>query len=94
MRTQRSLLVFFGAVLGLSASVASQQTTPAQPDAIPRLRLEDFRSRQASGSVLVVDVRDELVFKVGHIPGAMSVPLGDIDWRAEEIRARAGASRS
>ncbi len=89
MRTQRSLLVFFGIVLGLSASIASQQATPAQPDAIPRLKLEDFRSRKASGSVLVVDVRDEFVFRAGHIPGAISVPLADIEKHAPDLRGRA-----
>lgn len=89
MCTQRSLLVFFGIVLGLSASIASQQAAPVQPDTIPRLRLEDFRSRQASGSVLVVDVRDEFVFRAGHIPGAISVPLADIEKHAPDLRVRA-----
>jgi ArsR family transcriptional regulator len=49
----------------------------------------EFRGLNAAGSVLVVDVRDELVFRVGHIPGAMSVPLAEIERRAGEVRDRA-----
>jgi rhodanese-related sulfurtransferase len=51
--------------------------------------MEEFRGPHAAGSVLVVDVRDELVFKVGHIPGAISVPLAEIERRAGEVRDRA-----
>jgi rhodanese-related sulfurtransferase len=40
--------------------------------------------------VLVVDVRDEFVYRMGHIPGAMSVPLAQVDRRADEVRTRAG----
>jgi ArsR family transcriptional regulator len=72
----------------LPAAIHSRQ--PAGPDAIPRLRLEQFRAQHAAGSVLVVDVRDEFVYRMGHIPGAMSVPLAEIDRRAEDVRARAG----
>ena len=89
MRTQRFMLVFFAVVLSLSASIASQQPTPAQPDAIPRLKLEDFRGRLPAGTLLVVDVRDELVYRAGHIPGAISVPLAEIEKHATDLRGRA-----
>jgi rhodanese-related sulfurtransferase len=70
--------------------LAIQQPASAAPHAIPRLRLDEFRARQAAGSVLVVDVRDEIVFRAGHIPGALNVPLSEIDRRASEVRTRAG----
>jgi rhodanese-related sulfurtransferase len=85
------LVVFIGVTFGVSAAVsAADQAAPEAAQAIPRLKLEEFRARHASDSVLVVDVRDEFVFKAGHIPGAMSVPLAEIDRRAGEVRARAG----
>ncbi len=79
-----------GGVLALlcSAPIRGQEVPRAEAAAIPRLSLEEFRSRQAA--VLVVDVRDELAFKVGHIPGAISVPLAQVEQRAGDIRARAG----
>lgn len=84
-------MVISGGATGLSPSVlAIQQAASAVPHAIPRLRLDEFRARHAAGSVLVVDVRDEVVFRAGHIPGAINVPLAEIDRRAEEVRTRAG----
>jgi rhodanese-related sulfurtransferase len=87
-------IAFIGIPVGFSSPIrADEQTATDAPHVIPRLKLEEFRGRHAAGSVLVVDVRDEFVFKAGHIPGAMNVPLGDIDRRAGEIRARAGGRR-
>jgi 3-mercaptopyruvate sulfurtransferase SseA len=85
-----SMVISAGAVGMPAIVVATQQTPSGAPHLIPRLRLEEFRARHAAGSVLVIDVRDELVFRNGHIPGAMNVPLSEIDRRASEIRTRAG----
>ena len=73
-----------------ASGLPSQRTSPGPAHAIPRLRLDDFRARHAAGTVLVVDVRDEIVFRNGHIPGALNVPLSEIDRRAVEVRTRAG----
>jgi rhodanese-related sulfurtransferase len=89
VRTREYLSVCFGVLLVCVGSVDARQTT-AGPPSVPRLSLDAFRVRHPSGSILVVDVRDELVFKVGHIPGAINVPLGEIDRRAAEVGARAG----
>jgi ArsR family transcriptional regulator len=77
-------------VLSAAAGRAQQPAGHSAPDAIPRLRLEQFRAQHTAGSVLVVDVRDEFVYRMGHIPGAMSVPLAQVDRRADEVRTRAG----
>jgi rhodanese-related sulfurtransferase len=84
-------------IVAIVVALASVQNARAQhpqesagPVAIPRLKLDDFRARHASGSILVVDVRDELSFKAGHIPGAISVPLTAIVQRANEVRDLAG----
>ena len=98
IRVSRSVFIIslsIGFSSGASALVTasglpSQQTLPGPPRAIPRLRLDEFRARHAAGSVLVVDVRDEIVFRNGHIPGAVNVPLSEIDRRAAEVRTRAG----
>ena len=79
-----------GSALLTASGLGSQQTSPGPPHAIPRLRLDEFRARHAAGSIFVVDVRDEIVFRNGHIPGALNVPLSEIDRRASEVRTRAG----
>ncbi len=55
-----------------------------------RIALDDFRRLHAAGAVLTVDVREPIAFKTGHIPGAVNVPLADLDARAAELTARAG----
>jgi rhodanese-related sulfurtransferase len=68
---------------------ATAATKPAT--SVERTSLADFEVLQARGTVLVVDVRNDDSFRAGHIPGAMNVPIDEVDRRAAEIIARAGA---
>jgi ArsR family transcriptional regulator len=43
----------------------------------------------ARGTVTVVDVRDEDSFVIGHIPGAISIPLSSLERSVEQLRALA-----
>jgi rhodanese-related sulfurtransferase len=70
-----------GVVLGRQSS--------SEPASVARLEMDEFRKLHTAGSVLVVDVRDELVFKAGHSPGAVSVPLAEIERRVADVRERA-----
>lgn len=59
-------------------------TLKTMPDA-RRLSLSDFVSLHAADLALVVDVRIEPSFRAGHIPGALNVPVGEVEARASEI---------
>jgi rhodanese-related sulfurtransferase len=83
-------VIVMAAALGVRVGPVAAAPQSSDAPVIPRLKLEDFRIRHAAGAVLVVDVRDEFVFKAGHIPGAINVPLAEIDRRVDEVRARAG----
>jgi 3-mercaptopyruvate sulfurtransferase SseA len=72
---------------------AQQQSGDSGPLVIPRVKLDDFRARHASGSILVVDVRDEFSYKVGHIPNSINVPLPAVEARASG-RASGPSSRT
>jgi rhodanese-related sulfurtransferase len=94
-RTTRVLIpgrVVLIASLGLvgtgcaAAQWIGQRRTPVD---VPRVSMEDFRRLQTAGAVLVVDVRSDTSYKIGHIPGAINVPVATIGQRAEDIRARA-----
>lgn len=41
--------------------------------------------RLAEGSVIVLDVRPELEFRAGHIPGARSIPISELEERLGEV---------
>ena len=45
---------------------------------VPRISDEDFRPKYDAGSVVVIDVRDANSYAVGHIPGAMNIPMASI----------------
>ncbi len=74
----------------------TRRTTAAKPAAavetpVERTPLADFEALQARGTVLVVDVRNEDSFRAGHIPGAINVPIDEVERRTTEIISRAGS---
>jgi len=46
---------------------------------------EDLVARQRDGLVTVLDVRPEDEFTLGHVPGALNVPLGALERRLAEL---------
>lgn len=77
----------FGPIVRVALLAALGVFTPthavAQDDelASPKLRIawDDFRQLYDAGNVVVIDVRDSASFVAGHIPGARSVPLPEIE---------------
>jgi rhodanese-related sulfurtransferase len=54
-------------------------------EAVPR---EELLRRAREGSVLVIDVRPEEEYRAGHIKGALSVPLDQLERRIHKLPAR------
>jgi len=48
-------------------------------DELEPLRREDLVARAERGNVVILDVRPAQEFTAGHIPGALSVPLDELD---------------
>jgi len=55
-----------------------------QPD-VPRVSLEEAKAALDAGSAVFVDVRSHQAFAAGHIPGALHIPLADIEARLGEL---------
>jgi rhodanese-related sulfurtransferase len=53
--------------------------------AVPR---EELVRRVREGRAVVVDVRPVEEYRAGHIPGALSIPVGELDRRLSELPAR------
>jgi rhodanese-related sulfurtransferase len=66
------------AILLLAAGVVRVGAQEADLATAPRISMQEFKSLVAADKVLVVDVRDPMSFTHGHIPGARSIPLGDL----------------
>ena len=56
-------------------------------DAALRISLEEFLKLAAKGGVTIVDVRSPDQFAEGHIPGALSIPVGSVKANADQLRS-------
>lgn len=54
-------------------------------DALTPITLRELRHLMRKGDVTVLDVRPTDEYKAGHIPGAISVPVGDLKRRLRDI---------
>ena len=62
--------------------IASQQVVPAPTPASrqsERLGLEEFSSYVKNKQGLILDARPELFHRLGHVPGALSLPRDDFE---------------
>jgi rhodanese-related sulfurtransferase/DNA-binding HxlR family transcriptional regulator len=56
-------------------------------DALEAVSREDVVSRLRDGLVTVLDVRPEDEFVLGHLPGALNIPLAELERRLAELPA-------
>jgi rhodanese-related sulfurtransferase/DNA-binding transcriptional ArsR family regulator len=54
-------------------------------DEMEPVSLGELRRRMRERDVTVIDVRPEEEFRAGHIPGALSIPVGELKRRLSEI---------
>ena len=59
----------------------------ATPDELEPLRAEDLLARLRNEDVTLLDVRPEDEFRTGHIPGAVSIPVSELERRLSELPA-------
>jgi rhodanese-related sulfurtransferase/DNA-binding transcriptional ArsR family regulator len=57
----------------------------AERDELEPIGRTDLEQRVRQGDVIVVDVRPELEYAAGHIPGAVSIPFDQLASRLEEL---------
>ena len=47
--------------------------------------LDDFAAAHSTGAAQVIDVREPAEYVTGHVPGAASIPMGQLPDRLAEI---------
>jgi rhodanese-related sulfurtransferase len=52
---------------------------------VKSISTEDLRERLDSGTAAVFDVRGDVEFEIGHLPGAKTAPLGSLVFRVARI---------
>lgn len=80
---RRAGTVAVAAALVLAAAGRARGQAAA-PDGAPRITPQQFKTLVASGNVTVVDTRNADVYRLGHIPDAILLPLEGLQiWPAE-----------
>ena len=83
---RRSVLPLF-AVLLFSHGGAAQTEDISSPKL--RVSWTEFKKLYDAGKVEVVDVRGNEAFEAGHIPGARSIPLDEVEKRVDVLKKAA-----
>lgn len=81
---------FFFALRGLAESRLAEveQVTREyfeERGAMEAVKGDEFLRRVKGGEVTVLDVRPSEEYRAGHIPGALSIPVGELETRLKEL---------
>jgi 3-mercaptopyruvate sulfurtransferase SseA len=90
------LIMGGGLLLIVAAILLATQKAPAAPTPvvsfgedtfpdIPRVSLADAKAGLDAGSAIFVDVRSARAYQAGHITGALSIPLEEMESRLGEL---------
>ncbi len=74
--------------IGLSMERAAHFVRRFQHHDFPRISIDELQERMDRDEVLLLDVRPEVEFQAGHLPGALSIPLDELEQRLEELPPR------
>lgn len=72
---------------GVRQAEPTASSTPVRttPDSIARVSLTEAKEAFDSRQAVFLDVRAESSYEVSHIPGALSIPLGELEQRLGEM---------
>ena len=73
----KRLWLAVAALMLLAPGAGAQYTIP--PDTAARISQQDFKKLVAAKDVIILDTRNEDVYKLGHIPGALLLPLEGLE---------------
>jgi hypothetical protein len=83
------VLAVAGALLLINAPARPAAATTAGPLTLPgeapRIALAEARAAFDAGAAVFVDVRNQAAYDQGHIPGAVLIPLADVEARLAQL---------
>ena len=98
-----AILVAGGVLLILAAAILFMQNQPNPENSLPtaavndqgeqasqeiqRVSLEDAKAALDANTAVFVDVRGDSLYAESHIPGALSIPLTDLENHLDELNA-------
>jgi 3-mercaptopyruvate sulfurtransferase SseA len=87
MRIRTVAFVFTVLALVLMTPRGAAAQEPEEDTSSPSLRIDwkEFKKLYDAKAVELIDVRGDVFFESGHIPGARSIPLQEVGKRATEL---------
>lgn len=77
--------IVWGAVASRTPAPPAEPAAIRDPDDIPRVGLAEAREAFDSGRAIFLDVRLADDFEASHTPGALSIPLNEIERRLGDL---------
>lgn len=86
------VVVLLGALRAVAAAHLGDVAPAARrylgaDDEVEPIDREELLQRAANGEVVVVDVRPVVEYRAGHVPGAVSIPIDELEARLAELPA-------
>ena len=81
-------LLVLAVMMPPGATAAEQKQDQDEDTSSPSLRIDwnEFKKLYDAGAIEIIDVRGDVFFESGHIPGARSIPLDQVGTRVTELR--------
>jgi rhodanese-related sulfurtransferase len=76
---QRIILVVVALAMLVMVPMRGSAQWATPPDNAARISQQDFKKLIAAKNVIILDTRNEDVYKLGHIPGAVLLPLEGLE---------------
>jgi len=77
---------YFYAISPQTTTIPETATAPQEPAAeISRVSLADAKAAYDNGSAVFLDVRDAESYTRSHVPGAILIPLNELQERSKEL---------
>ena len=86
------LLLFFTGLASVLSNRLTEEVatpTPATVSQVQRVTLTDAKAAFDNRKAIFVDVRDSSSYAVGHIPGALLIPISELSSRMNELNRKA-----
>lgn len=81
-----TILGFVYTGMGGKGIFASEPSATAAGQTSPGIiHVQEARQLHESGEALFIDARHPLEYALGHIPGAVNIPLGDLELRRNQV---------
>lgn len=72
-------------IFSVSLALVLSLVSACGPGNYKQVSVQELANASKDKPLLILDVREDWEFAQGHVPGAVLIPLGDLEYRAGEL---------